>query len=431
MKKKGVGLLVVVLVLSAVLAACGGKSASSDEKVTIEFMHSSVEKERLDVIKKLIADFEKENPNIKVKQIPVEEDAFNTKVVTLARSGKLPEVMEVSQDFAKVMDKDELIDQDAIKEIIKSVGEDSYYEGATNLVRSEDGKSYIAVPLTGWVQGIWYNKKALSDAGFEEPKSWADVEKVAKKFTNKADKKYGIAIPTAESTISEQAFSQFALSNKANVLDKKGNITIDTPEMKEALQYYKDLSAYTMPGSNDVTEIKDAFMNGTVPMAMYSTYILPSVYEEGDPSNIGFAVPEEKEKAVYGTVSGLTISAGLDDEQKKATKKFIEFLSEPKNMTTWILMSPGGAQPVNKEVVEQKAYKENEVIKSFGDLPNEIADSFNDIQVFGLVDGKNFTKMGDITSSGIIAQMVNNVTVGGGDVSDDLKAAQKKAEEGN
>ncbi|MBC1514249.1 ABC transporter substrate-binding protein, partial [Listeria booriae] len=257
MKKKGVGLLVVVLVLSAVLAACGGKSASSDEKVTIEFMHSSVEKERLDVIKKLIADFEKENPNIKVKQIPVEEDAFNTKVVTLARSGKLPEVMEASQDFAKVMDKDELIDQEAVKDVIDSVGADNYYDGARNLVRSEDGKSYIAVPLTGWVQGIWYNKKALSDAGFEEPKSWADVEKVAKKFTNKADKKYGIAIPTAESTISEQAFSQFALSNKANVLDKKGNITIDTPEMKEALQYYKDLSAYTMPGSNDVTEIKD------------------------------------------------------------------------------------------------------------------------------------------------------------------------------
>lgn len=433
MKKKSLGLLVVVLVLSAVLAACGGKSSSgsSSGEVTIEFMHSSVEKERLDVIKKLIADFEKENPKIKVKQIPVEEDAFNTKVVTLARSGKLPAVMEVSQDFAKVMDKDELIDQDAVKDVIKSVGEDNYYEGATNLVRSEDGDSYIAVPLSGWIQGIWYNKKALSDAGFEEPKSWADVEKVAKKFTNKADKKYGIAIPTAESTISEQAFSQFALSNKANVLDKKGEITIDTPEMKEALQYYKDLSAYTMPGSNDVTEIKDAFMNGTVPMAMYSTYILPSVYEEGDPSNIGFAIPEEKEKAVYGTVSGLTISAGLDDEQKKATKKFIEYLSEPKNMTTWVLMSPGGAQPVNKEVVEQKAYKENEVIKSFGDLPNEIAASFNDIQVFGLVDGKNFTKMGDITSSGIIAQMVNNVTVGGGDVSDDLKAAQKKAEEGN
>ncbi|EAH1619646.1 carbohydrate ABC transporter substrate-binding protein, partial [Listeria monocytogenes] len=84
MKKKSLVLLVVVLVLSAVLAACGGKESSSKE-VTIEFMHSSVEKERLDVINKLIADFEKENPTIKIKQIPVEEDAFNTKVVTLAR----------------------------------------------------------------------------------------------------------------------------------------------------------------------------------------------------------------------------------------------------------------------------------------------------------------------------------------------------------
>ncbi len=158
MKKKSLVLLVVVLVLSAVLAACGGKESGSKE-VTIEFMHSSVEKERLDVINKLIADFEKENPTIKIKQIPVEEDAFNTKVVTLARSGKLPAVMEVSQDFAKVMDKDELIDQDAVKEVIDSVGEDKYYEGATNLVRSEDGKSYIAAPLSGWVQGIWYNKK--------------------------------------------------------------------------------------------------------------------------------------------------------------------------------------------------------------------------------------------------------------------------------
>lgn len=100
MKKKSLVLLVVVLVLSAVLAACGGKESGSKE-VTIEFMHSSVEKERLDVINKLIADFEKENPTIKIKQIPVEEDAFNTKVVTLARSGKLPAVMGSKSRFCQ------------------------------------------------------------------------------------------------------------------------------------------------------------------------------------------------------------------------------------------------------------------------------------------------------------------------------------------
>ncbi|WP_220132257.1 ABC transporter substrate-binding protein [Listeria rustica] len=418
--------------LSAILAACGGSSGSSDDKeVTIEFMHSSVEKERLDVIKELVAKFEKENPNIKVKQVPVEEDAFNTKVVTLARSGKLPAVLEVSQDFAKVMDKDKLIDQDAVKDVIKEVGEDSYYEGALNLVRSENGKSYIGVPLTGWVQGIWYDKKALAAANFEEPKNWNDILTIAKHFTNKANKKYGIAIPTAEGAMAEQAFSQFALSNEANVLDAKGNITIDTKEMKQALTFYQELSKYTMPGSNDVTEIKDAFMNGTAPMAMYSTYILPAVFTDGDPSNVGFIIPEEKEKAVYGTVSALALSDGLDDAQKDAGKKFVEFLSQPENQTKWVLMSPGGAQPVNKGVIENAAYKNNEVVKSFGALSEEIAKSFDDIQIFGLVDGKNFTKMGDITSSGVIAKMVNNVTVGGKDVDSELEKAQSTAESNN
>ncbi|WP_430539407.1 ABC transporter substrate-binding protein [Listeria rocourtiae] len=418
--------------LSAILAACGGSSGSADDKeVTIEFMHSSVEKERLDVIKELVAKFEKENPNIKVKQVPVEEDAFNTKVVTLARSGKLPAVLEVSQDFAKVMDKDKLIDQAAVKDVIKEVGEDSYYEGALNLVRSEDGKSYIGVPLTGWVQGIWYDKKALAAANFEEPKNWNDILTIAKHFTNKANKKYGIAIPTAEGAMAEQAFSQFALSNKANVLDAKGNITIDTKEMKQALTFYQELSKYTMPGSNDVTEIKDAFMNGTAPMAMYSTYILPAVFTDGDPSNVGFIIPEEKEKAVYGTVSALALSDGLDDAQKSAGKKFVEFLSQPENQTKWVLMSPGGAQPVNKGVIENETYKNNEVVKSFGALSEEIAKSFDDIQIFGLVDGKNFTKMGDITSSGVIAKMVNNVTVGGKDVQSELEKAQSTAESNN
>lgn len=416
-------------VLTLTLGACGGGSAKDDEKTTIEFMHSSVEQDRLKVIDKLVADFEKENPDIKVKQMPVEEDAYNTKVVTLARSNKLPGVIEVSQDFAKVMDKDELIDQKAVGNVMKKVGEDNYYDGAKKLVRTEDGSGYIAAPISGWVQGIWYNKKTLSDAGFSEPTTWDSVLEIAKHFNDAGNKKYGIAMPTADSTMTEQAFSQFALSNNANVLDDKGKVTINTPEMKQALDYYKELSQYTMPGSNDVTEIKDAFMNGSTPMAIYSTYILPSVFEEGKSEDIGFAIPTNKQEAVYGTVSGLTISAGLDKEQKAASEKFVEYLSEAKNMEKWVLMSPGGAQPVNKEVVDSSSYQSNEVISAFGELPKEIASSFDKVQVFGLVGDKNFTKMGDITSSGAISKAVNGVTVGKEDPEKALKTAQESIEE--
>ncbi|MFI3411378.1 hypothetical protein V5G94_25280, partial [Citrobacter braakii] len=39
------------------------------------------------VIAGIINRFQQENPDIIVKQVPVEEDAYNTKIITLARSG--------------------------------------------------------------------------------------------------------------------------------------------------------------------------------------------------------------------------------------------------------------------------------------------------------------------------------------------------------
>src|SRR3954462_12127963 len=117
-------------------------------------MHSSVEQERLAVIDKLVAKFEKENPDIKIKQVPVEEDSYNTKIVTLASAGKLPAVLEVGQDYAKVMDKDQLIDKGSVKTVLGKAGKENFYEGALKLVKTEDGKSYTGVPISGWVQGI-------------------------------------------------------------------------------------------------------------------------------------------------------------------------------------------------------------------------------------------------------------------------------------
>ncbi|MBW9861080.1 extracellular solute-binding protein [Escherichia coli] len=283
-------------------------------------MHSSVEQERQAVISKLIARFEKENPGITVKQVPVEEDAYNTKVITLSRSGSLPEVIETSHDYAKVMDKEQLIDRQAVATVISNVGEGAFYDGVLRIVRTEDGSAWTGVPVSAWIGGIWYRKDVLAKARLEEPKNWQQLLDVAQKLNDPANKKYGIALPTAESVLTEQSFSQFALSNQANVFNAEGKITLDTPEMMQALTYYRNLAANTMPGSNDIMEVKDAFMNGTAPMAIYSTYILPAVIKEGDPKNVGFVVPTEKNSAVYGMLTSLTITAGQKAEETEAAE---------------------------------------------------------------------------------------------------------------
>lgn len=196
--------------------------------------------------------------------------------------------------------------------------------------------------------------------------------------------------------------------------------------MTRALSYYRDLAANTMPGSNDIMEVKDAFMNGTAPMAMYSTYILPAIMKEGDPQNIGFVVPTEETSAVYGMLTSLTITSGQKEEETEAAEKFVAFMEQADNIADWVMMSPGAALPVNKAVVGTKTWQDNGVIKALGELPGQLIAELPNIQVFGAVGDKNFTRMGDVTGSGVVSSMVHNVTVGKADLSSTLQESQKK-----
>ncbi|CAM6219668.1 TPA: ABC transporter substrate-binding protein [Enterobacter hormaechei] len=416
----------LALVVAALLSGC---KEDKPQQVTIEFMHSSVEQERQAVIRGLIDRFQKENPTITVKQVPVEEDAFNTKMITLARSGALPEVIEVSHDYARVMDKESLIDHKAVKALIEKQGEASFYDGVLRIVRTEDGNAYTGVPISAWLQGIWYRKSVLAKAGISEPKNWAQLLDAARKLTKIGDKKYGIALPTAESVMTEQTFSQFALSNHANVFNADGKVTVNSPEMLASLNYYRDLSRYTMPGSNNVMEIKDAFMNETAPMAVYSTYILPAIAQEGSLADIGFVVPTEKTSAVYGVITSLTITTGQKEEETEAAEKFVSFMEQAQNTAEWVLMSPGAMLPVKKAVAAHTVYKHNPAIKAFGDLTTQLIAQYPHMQVFGSVGEKNFTGMGDVTGSAILSEMVNQVTVGKQETAPALERSQQRVAE--
>ena len=332
-------------------------------------------------------------------------------MITLARSGALPEVIEVSHDYARVMDKESLIDHKAVKALIEKQGEASFYDGVLRIVRTEDGNAYTGVPISAWLQGIWYRKSVLARAGISEPK------------------KYGIALPTAESVMTEQTFSQFALSNHANVFNADGKVTVNSPEMLASLNYYRDLSRYTMPGSNNVMEIKDAFMNETAPMAVYSTYILPAIAQEGSLADIGFVVPTEKTSAVYGVITSLTITTGQKEEETEAAEKFVSFMEQAQNTAEWVLMSPGAMLPVTKAVAAHTVYKDNPAIKAFGDLTTQLIAQYPHMQVFGSVGEKNFTGMGDVTGSAILSEMVNQVTVGKQETAPALERSQQRVAE--
>ena len=450
MKRKILSMMLVAAITVGTLVGCGSNSGSGNaekgtdtteeaaadtteeaatgEEVTIQFMHMQVEQERQDVIAKLIEKFEAENPGIKVEQMPTNEDDYDTKITSLGGTGVLPAVMEFSQDQAKTSVTNDFIDLAANKEVISGKGEEEFFDGALNVIKTEDGNDYVGVPVSGWVQGIWCNTAMLKEKGFDVPQNWDDVLEIAKAFYDPNSKQYGIALPTSESAFSEQVFSQFAISNGANVFNGDGTVTIDTPEMKEALNYYKELASYSMPGSTEVADVKDAFVNQNAPLCLYSTYILRAVQEAGFLDDVELALPNKTQQAAYGCVIVLSIASGLDDAEKAAAEKFVSFMLEQENNESWLLIAPGGIQPVLSEVAEDAAYKENEAIVPLAHLLDEVGVAFDNLQLFGCVDGKNYMVMGDVTNKGILSKMINNVVVQGSDPQTELTNAQAEVE---
>ena len=428
--KRQMASVVMVLTMATGLIGCGGGAdhASAPNEVKIQFMHQQVEQERQDIVAAIIAQFEKENPGITVEAIPVNEDDYDSKIVALGGSGELPAVIEYSQDQAKTSVTNQFTDVDAVKAVIEEKGEDAFFEGALEVLKTEDGNDYVGVPIAGWVQGIWVNQAMLTEKGLDLPQNWDDLLVIAAAFHDPANKKFGIALPTADTAFTEQVFSQYALSNNANVFGKDGQITFDTPQMREALAFYKELASYSMPGSTEVADVKDAFVGKNAPMAMYSTYILNAVVKAGFINDLALVLPSNDQEAAYGSITTLGIASGMDPEKTAAAKKFVSFLLEDEHNIEWLHMAPGGVQPVLVSVNGSEAYEDNDAIKQFAHLSDGIAAAFENLQLFGTVDGKNFMIMGDITNKGIISKTVNNIVVQNADIDKEIQAAQAAIE---
>ena len=92
-------------------------------------------------------------------------------------------------------------------------------------------------------------------------------------------------------------------------------------------------------------------------------------------------------------------------------------------------MAPGGQQPVMPAVASDPAYLDNEIIKGFEALSPEISAAFGSISLFGIVDGRNFVSMGNVTSSNVISRAIYDLTVNDKDPAEVAAETQKQIED--
>lgn len=166
MKKKIMAVTLCLAMVSTFAVGCGQKnetdSGKSEEKssgkVEIEFVQ--VKREAAESYTKVIEAFEKENPDIVIKQNVV-PDAQEV-LMTRASSDSLPDMMNhwpTDAQFVQFEDEGLLLDLSE-KDYMKNI--DSKYLDA---VKAKDGKNYIA-PYNVNFMGVYYNKDKFEEAGY-------------------------------------------------------------------------------------------------------------------------------------------------------------------------------------------------------------------------------------------------------------------------
>ena len=102
-KSRATAAIGLSVVTGLALSACAG--GASDGTVTLQMVESLTNPARTEVLKSLIADFEADNPKIKVELISPPTDQADQKIQQMLQSGKGVDVLEVTQAVAHANDE--------------------------------------------------------------------------------------------------------------------------------------------------------------------------------------------------------------------------------------------------------------------------------------------------------------------------------------
>ncbi|GIQ64925.1 sugar ABC transporter substrate-binding protein [Paenibacillus cisolokensis] len=179
-----------------------------------------------DYINGVIADFEAQNPGVKVNWQDIPYDAVEQKTLTAAASNSLADVMNLNTDYLK-----KLAGLGALANMDELAGDvkDQYFEGVWSAGELK-GVSY-AIPWYLSNSVTLYNKELLEKAGFSEPpKTEEEAWEMSKAIKEKTGA-YGFTTSGIQLTFPQEGIKV--------VSDDYTKAAFNTPEALELLKKFK------------------------------------------------------------------------------------------------------------------------------------------------------------------------------------------------
>ncbi len=320
------------------------------------------------LIDQFAADFEKENPGIKVK--PIYSGSYQesiTKALTAVKSNDAPTTsVLLSTDMFTLIDEEAIVPFDPL---IKTPEDQAWLRGfyPAFMENSQTGGKTWGIPFQRSTIVLYYNREMFKDAGLDPnraPATWKEMAEYAQKLTKRDASgkvtQWGVQIPS--SGFPYWLFQGLTTENDVQLMNAAGTETYyDKPAVIEALQYWMDLtSKYKVHPEGIVewgTTPKD-FFERKVAMIWTTTGNLTNVKNNAK-FDFGVAMlPANKRRGSPTGGGNFYLFKQAKPEQQAAAFKFIKWITSPARAAQWgietgyVAVSPDAwATPVMRKYV--------------------------------------------------------------------------------
>lgn len=268
--------LLTFMLMLALMSMALVPAAAQEDDMTITFWTSEVQPERIEVQEQIAQAFMDANEGVTVEIVPTEESEMNRLMIANLASGTLPDVVLHAVQFSAKWVDDGALDPEAATAIIDELGTDTFSSGALALATIEEG-TYASVPSDGWGQLLMYRSDLFEENELDTPTSYETILAAGEALHDPDNGFFGFCGPNAvDQQYTWQTFEHIALANGASFIDDEGNITWDTPEMREAMEFYKTLMSNA--GQPEAgwfwDQTRANYLAGNCAMTVWSPFIL-------------------------------------------------------------------------------------------------------------------------------------------------------------
>jgi len=303
-------------ILAILTLGCSGIDNETD---TVRFWQFWSDMNTRPVVEKLVSDFEKQNPGVKVKITDLTWANGHDKLVISFAAKDPPDVMELGSDWIAEFASEGLLAD------FQSDLPASYLAPAT---WKDD---LYALPWLLASRIFFFNLDLLDRAGVDIPENWEELHTACEKIDDLGDEFFGFGCNSAEKHRLYKKYLPFLWSNGGRILSADGkSCQLDSQNAMKALEFY--LKLCDCGAIESQRRLEEYFIDGKLGFIISGGWLLNKL-ERSNPDFEYKLVPIMKSGGETGIsfFGGEYIAVNAESKNLETAKKLARFLTQRQN----------------------------------------------------------------------------------------------------